>query len=103
MSNESIAVARPQRWDHPLDASMSPAQVAWLLSQVPLNQMDPRSFAGHAPLADILRNDSRLHKLVPGDVIFQKGQYGGSAYLVIRGRVRMFLTDALAAAASALP
>ena len=103
MNDELIAVARPQRWDHPLDATMAPAQVAWLLTQPPLDQMDPRSFASHAPLAGILKNDSRLHKLAAGDVIFQKGQYGGSAYLVIRGRVRMFLSDALAAASSSLP
>ena len=100
MKDKSIAIARPQRWDHPLDRAMAPAQVDFLLTQSPLNQMDPRSFASYAPLTDILKNDSRLHKLAPGDVIFQKGQYGGSAYLVIRGRVRMFLSDALAAPAT---
>lgn len=99
--NDSIAVTRPQRWDHPLDATMSPAMVNWLLTQPPFQQMDPRSFTSHAPLQDILKNDSRLLKLHSGDILFQKGQYGGSAYLVLRGSVRMFLTDALAADNSA--
>ena len=88
--SDSIAVARPQRWDHPLDSTMSLAMVNWLLTQPPFQQMDPHSFASHAPLPDILKNDSRLLKLHTGDVLFQKGQYGGSAYLVLRGSVRMF-------------
>jgi len=97
MIDQSIAIARPQRWDHPLDASMASAQIDWLLTQPPLNQMDSRAFGSQVSLAEILRNDARLHNLASGAVVFQKGQYGGSAYLVIRGRVRMFLTDALAA------
>lgn len=103
MNEQSVAVARPQRWDHPLDRAMSSQQVDWLLSQPPFKQMDPKSFASHASLADILRNDSRLHAMTAGDVIFQKGQYGGSAYLVLHGRVRMHLSDALAASISTLP
>lgn len=103
LNEQSVAVARPQRWDHPLDRTMAAQQVAWLLTQPPFKQMDPAAFASHASLADILKNDSRLHALASGDVIFQKGQYGGSAYLVLDGRVRMFLTDALAAAAGSVP
>lgn len=100
MKDESIAVARPQRWDHPLDPTLALEQVAWLLTQPPLDQLDPHRFPSHAPLVEILKNDSRLHRLSTGDCVFQKGQYGGSAYLVIRGQVRMFLADALAAATS---
>ncbi|MCC6511221.1 MAG: 4Fe-4S dicluster domain-containing protein [Pirellulaceae bacterium] len=100
--NSSIAVARPQRWDHPLDPTLAPQIVAWLLKEPPFCQMDVSSFASYAPLPDILKNDARLHKLATGDVLFQKGQYGGSAYLVLRGTVRMFLADALAAAGNEL-
>lgn len=102
MSLESIAVARPQRWDHPLDDSMTNEQVDWLLKQAPFSQLDAGKFARHASLREILRNDTRLHSLCAGDVIFQKGQYGGSAYLVIGGSVRIFLTDALAAESNRL-
>ena len=101
MVNASIAISRPVRWDHPLDPELDQHIVKWLLTQPPFNQMDAASFSGHAPLPDILKNDSKLHKLAAGDVLFQKGQYGGSAYLVLRGTMRMFLSDALAASETA--
>ncbi len=97
MVNASIAISRPVRWDHPLDPDLSPQIVKWLLTQPPFDHMDAAAFSGQAPLADILKNDSKLHKLAAADVLFRKGQYGGSAYLVLRGTMRMFLSDELAA------
>ncbi len=97
MVNASVAISRPVRWDHPLDPDLDPQIVRWLLTQPPFSQMDASSFSGSVPLADILKNDSKLHKLAASDVLFQKGQYGGSAYLVLRGTMRMFLADELAA------
>ncbi len=98
--NASIAISRPVRWDHPLDPELSPEIARWLLTQSPFCDIDSTSFSGQAPLVDILQNDSKLHKLAAADVLFRKGQYGGSAYLVLRGTLRMFLTDELAASES---
>lgn len=97
MVNASIAISRPVRWDHPLDPGLDPHIVKWLLTQPPFQQMDAAAFSGQAQLKDILQNDSKLHKLAAADVLFRKGQYGGSAYLVLRGTMRMFLSDELAA------
>ena len=95
MSADAIQLERPDRWDHPLDASMSLESVRWLLKQHPFAGMDHDRFADTAPLIDILRNDSRLHVYKPGDIVFQEGQYGGSAFLVLDGNVRVFLTRLL--------
>ena len=95
MTAHSIAVERPDRWDHPLSASMLKDDVAWLLQQAPFSLMDQHRFARNTPLADVLRNDARLLHLQAGDVIFREGQYGGSAYLVLAGNARIFLTKLL--------
>ncbi len=95
MPAESVAINRPQRWDHPLDPSITPAHVAWLLTQPPFRTMNRDGFAQNASLPDILKNDTRLHKLQTGDVVFQKGQYGGSAYLVMQGQVRICVGDSI--------
>ena len=91
MALEQIEVQRPDRWDHPLDPSTSDASIESLLKLPPFSLMDERRFAQTATLADILKNDSRLLDLKSGDVIFREGQYGGSAYLVLSGNVRIFL------------
>ncbi|MFO1065304.1 MAG: cyclic nucleotide-binding domain-containing protein [Pirellulales bacterium] len=95
MPEQNVTIERPQRWDHPLDPSMSEEAVSWLLTQTPFAEMDRRRFGSQAPLEDILRNDAKLHRLTPGDIVFQKGQYGSSAYLVMAGTIRVFLTDFL--------
>ncbi|MBX3424020.1 MAG: cyclic nucleotide-binding domain-containing protein [Pirellulaceae bacterium] len=95
MSTTTVHTSRPQRWDHPLDESMDATQVAWLMRLSPFSQMDASRFSEQAPLADILRNDCRLLQLEPGDMVFREGQYGGSAYLVLDGQVRVLLTRLL--------
>ncbi len=93
MTIHSVEVERPNRWDHPLSSTMLRADVDWLLQQPPFSLMDQQRFAHNTPLADILQNDARLLHLRPGDVIFREGQYGGTAYLVLTGNVRIFLTQ----------
>lgn len=95
MSLHAIAVERPKRWDHPLDASFHDDDVHWLLGTPPFSLMNERRFASHASLASIIRNDCRLLRLDGGDVLFREGQYGGSAYLVLTGTIRIFLSKLL--------
>ncbi|MCA9131676.1 MAG: cyclic nucleotide-binding domain-containing protein, partial [Planctomycetales bacterium] len=95
MTVDSVEVQRPDRWDHPLASDMTVADVRWLLRQSPFVHMDAERFARNTPLADVLRNDARLRHLQPGDVVFREGQYGGTAYLVLSGQVRIFLTSLL--------
>lgn len=95
MGQEQVEVQRPERWDHPLDPNTSAASIDLLLKLLPFALMDERRFAQTAGLKDILKNDSRLLDLKSGDIIFREGQYGGSAYLVLSGQVRIFLTRLL--------
>ncbi len=92
MAEQRVEIERPDRWDHPLDPQMPEECVASLLNTPPFSLMDERRFAQTATLAEILRNDARLLNLSAGDLIFREGQYGASAYLVLSGRVRIFLT-----------
>ncbi len=88
----SIAVRRPKRWDNPLDPTISDSDVEWLLAQPPLCDLDASRFPKSTPLADIIRNDCRLVRYDHGDLIVREGDYGGSAYLVLQGSVRVFVT-----------
>jgi Fe-S-cluster-containing dehydrogenase component/CRP-like cAMP-binding protein len=43
------------------------------------------------PLREILRNDVRLVRYAPGDIVVREGDYGHSAFLILSGRVRVVL------------
>jgi len=88
----TLSLRRPKRWDKPLDPAMTTAEVDWLLSQSPLAQLDAARFPQSSPLADIIRNDCRLQRYEHGDVIIREGDYGGSAFLILEGNVRVFVT-----------
>ncbi len=100
MQNESIEVERPERWDHPLDPNMSDEIVSQLLQFPPFSKMDSKKFASHLSLAGVLKNDARLVTYQEGDFIFQEGQYGATAYLVLGGNVRIVLDRLVAGSAS---
>lgn len=93
-AGESIAVRRPQRWSEPLDASMHDAEVSWLRSREPFASMDSKSFPRSTPLEGILRNDCRMLRCEPGEIVVREGDYGNSAFLVLAGSVRV-LVDSL--------
>ncbi|TWU07672.1 cyclic nucleotide-binding domain-containing protein [Stieleria varia] len=84
---QTIPVQRPSRWDEPLDASMTDADVSWLRSRGPFNRMDPASFPRSIPLDGVLKYDCRLNRCEPGEIIVREGDYGNSAFLVIAGEV----------------
>ncbi len=77
-----------------MDASMSDADVAWLRTRAPFASMDDKSFPRSTPLTGLLRNDCRLHRCEPGEIVVREGDYGNSAFLVISGTVQV-LFDAL--------
>ncbi len=92
---DSFAVRRPQRWSEPMDASMADADVLWLRSREPFASMDARSFPRSIPLEGILRNDCRIKRCEPGEIIVREGDYGSSAFLVIAGSTKL-IVDSLA-------
>ncbi len=74
-----------------MDALMSQSDVNWLKSREPFASMDAKAFPKTTPLEGILKNDCRLHRCEPGEIIVREGDYGNSAYLVIAGGVRLVL------------
>lgn len=92
MSFAPVAVRRPKRWDEPFDDFPIPDRdVSWILSHSPFSEIDEDDFSANAPLRDILKNDSRILRCLPGDVVYRTGDYGTSAYFVLTGHVRVVL------------
>jgi Fe-S-cluster-containing dehydrogenase component/CRP-like cAMP-binding protein len=75
----------PARWNEPLDPDMDAAVVDDLMTVAPFKSMSPESFPKSTPLSGILLNDSKLHQLQQGDIIVREGDYGGSAFLIVKG------------------
>jgi Fe-S-cluster-containing dehydrogenase component/CRP-like cAMP-binding protein len=91
MIDTEVAVARPQRWDEPFDDAMQDADVDRLLHIEPFRGIDPARFPPSLPLRSILRNDARIQKFARGDIIVREGDYGSSAFFIIKGRGRVVL------------
>jgi Fe-S-cluster-containing dehydrogenase component/CRP-like cAMP-binding protein len=86
-----IAVERPRRWDEPFGDRMRDEDVDQLLDLPPFSDMDPAAFPSALPLREILRNDTRINHYPDGAIIVREGDYGNSAFLVLRGRVKVVL------------
>lgn len=89
----TIAQERPVRWDHPLDPEMLHRDISWLLAQPPFAYLNPDVFKANGSLETILKHDARLVRYEPGDVVVREGDYGSSAFIVLRGSVRAFLVS----------
>lgn len=93
MSASITAIERPVRWDHPFDREMLSKDVTYLLSYPPFSKLDPKLFNASGSLEMILKHDARIVRYEPGDVIVREGDYGNSAFIVLRGNVRAFLVS----------
>jgi Fe-S-cluster-containing dehydrogenase component/CRP-like cAMP-binding protein len=87
---------RPQRWDAAFDAGMTDTDVGRLLATAPFSEMDAEKFPKRTPLREILRNDTRILKFRKGEIIVRQGDYGTSAFLILKGASRVVLKPDLA-------
>jgi Fe-S-cluster-containing dehydrogenase component/CRP-like cAMP-binding protein len=55
--------------------------------------MDADAFPKNTPLEGILRNDTRIVRYQPGDIVVREGDYGNSAFLIMTGKLRVFTGD----------
>ena len=83
--------AAPQRWDSPFDPEMTEEQVNDLLEIPAFSAVERDLFPAHTPLEGILKNDTRIVRFHPGDIVVREGDYGNSAYLVLDGSLRVFV------------
>jgi Fe-S-cluster-containing dehydrogenase component/CRP-like cAMP-binding protein len=88
-------MARPQRWDAPFGPEMTEDDVDDLLRQHPISKINADKFPEHTPLTGVLRNDTRIVRHQPGDIVVRSGDYGNSAFLVLEGRLRVVIAPEL--------
>lgn len=91
MAEATTSISRPQRWDVPFDDSMSAEHVDRILSIPPFSQIDTTKFPANTPLRDILLNDTGLRLFKKNQVIVREGDYGNSAFFIIKGAVKATL------------
>ena len=91
MATDPVGVTNPQRWDMPFGHAPADADIDYLLTVPPFNQLDPTKFPPALPLRGILRNDARLAHFQSGDIIVRYGEYGSSAFFILSGAVRLEL------------
>ncbi len=70
---------------------MTDSEVAWLRSRHPFSSLEATKFPKATPLEGVLRNDCRIMRAVPGELIMRAGDYGGSAFFVLAGSVSVVL------------
>ncbi|MAG95102.1 MAG: hypothetical protein CMM08_00235 [Rhodospirillaceae bacterium] len=72
---------------------MGESDVASLMERPPLAAINAEAFPDHTPLAGILQNDTRIVDYKAGDIVVREGDYGNSAFLVLGGKLRVFVAD----------
>ena len=76
---------RPQRWDQPFGTDMTDADVERLLNIPEIKAIEADRFPSRIPLPGILRNDARIMRYKAGDIVNREGDYGSSAFLILKG------------------
>lgn len=94
----TTTIERPKRWNNPFDPEMSDYTVLSLLQRGEFASIDASRFPSQLPLAGILKNDCRIRRYRPGDLIVRDGDYGNSAFLVLEGDARVVFPPGLPAA-----
>ncbi|AMV32186.1 Electron transport protein HydN [Pirellula sp. SH-Sr6A] len=76
-----------------MDPEMLQRDLSWVVTTPPFDQLNLDSYSSVGSLEQILRHDAKITRYEPGDLIIREGNYGSSAYLVLRGSVRAFLVS----------
>jgi len=77
---------RPDRWDHPFDPDMTEAKLAVLLARDPWAGMYAEK---PEKILQILSHDARVVSRRRGEIVVREGDYGNSAFFIMRGSVRV--------------
>src|SRR5215216_1928155 len=103
MPTEFKGIVKPHRWDVPFwqeqakfdgggpSIEMTQGEVDRILATAPFSQMDPGRFPSAVPLRGVIQNDTRIRRFVKDEIIVRQGDYGGSAFIVLSGSVRVAL------------
>jgi len=72
---------------------MGERDVEMLRARPEIAAIDEDAFPDNTPLEGIIRNDTRIVRYRPGDIVVREGDYGNSAFLVLSGKLRVFTGD----------
>ncbi len=87
--------ARPKRWDEPFGSRLTNEELTQLQQISKIAAIDATRFPAKLPLAEILRNDTRIVYYQAGEVVVREGEYGNSAFLVLSGTLHRVLSPGL--------
>lgn len=87
--SKSTRTERPQRWDVPFDEDMTTEGVDRILTIKPFCDIDQNKFPKAIPLQGIIKNEARILKFQAGDLVVRHGDYGNSAFFIMKGKVRV--------------
>jgi len=86
-------LAEPERWDTPFSREMTEDEVNLVLSSALFAGVKPERFPARIPLRGVLKNDARIRDFLPGEIIVRQGDYGHSAFVILEGKIRIFLRE----------
>lgn len=66
---------------------LSDADVAFVQTRQPFCDLDPKSFSRQNPLERVLKLETKLRRVTPGQILVRRGDYGNSAMLILAGTV----------------
>lgn len=79
----------------PFDRSLRDADVASILEHPPFSDIDANRFPASASLEQIIRDHARVESYDAGDLVIRKGDYGDSAFFILRGSVHVLVGQEL--------
>ncbi len=88
-------ISQPDRWNNPFGPEMTEYDVQKLLAVPEIAAIEKDRFPPDTPLEGILKNDTRIVRFKPGDIVIREGDYGNSAFLALNGRLRVVLSPGL--------
>lgn len=93
--NTATKIPQPIRTNAPFGPDMTDYDIGKLYSVPEIAAIDKTKFPAKNSLDSILRNDTRIRRYKPGEVIVREGDYGNSAFLVLNGKLRVVLSPGL--------
>ena len=67
---------------------MSDDLIDRVLAHPTFAEVDPKGFSDSQPLREIIANDARYRHFSRGDILFRRGDYGSSLFILVSGSVR---------------
>jgi len=93
--NKVTKIHQTKRGDTPFGPEMTDYDVWKLFSVAEIAAIDRNKFPANNSLEDILKNDTRIRRYKPGEIIVREGDYGNSAFFVLNGKLRVVLSSGL--------